>query len=186
MVSANALALVVRKLLDSGFKFTVIGGTVVELELGSRDLGDDVDLFAESPDLLVEEDAYRELAEREGWSVGQTWLGTPRIIARVETEEVPIEFYDNLYDFYVPKSMLDRARRVNIGGVRVKLVHVEDHIVLKANAGRDKDLERLRELANLYRRGKLKLDLDSIREAAKEFEDEAVILRRLRDSGFPL
>ncbi|MEB2836681.1 MAG: nucleotidyltransferase [Desulfurococcales archaeon] len=184
MVSAQVLAAVVRSLLDEGFKFTVIGGTVVEVELGSRDLGDDLDLFAEEPDVLVDEETYWEVAERNGWVIGQTWLGTPRILVRVGDEEVPVEFYDNLYDFYVPESMLKRARRASLGGVRVKMVRLEDHIVLKANAGRDKDLERLKEIARLVNRGKLRVNTKDLREAASEFEDEAVILRRLRDAGF--
>jgi len=186
VVSAGELAAVVRALLDEGFKFTVIGGTVVEVELGSRDLGDDLDVFAEEPDVLVDEDFYREVSERRGWVMGQTWLGTPRILVRVGDVEVPVEFYDNLYDFYVPHSMLERARRVSIGGVRVKMVRLEDHLVLKANAGRERDLERLKEIARHVRRGRLRVDPRLVREAASEFEDEQVILRRLRDSGIPV
>jgi predicted nucleotidyltransferase len=112
VVSAGELAAVVRALLDEGFKFTIIGGTVVEVELGSKDLGDDLDLFAEEPDVLVDEERYREVSERRGWVMGQTWLGTPRILVRIGDVEVPVEFYDNLYDFYVPHSMIERARRV--------------------------------------------------------------------------
>lgn len=183
MVSAGELAAVVRALLDEGLKFTIIGGTVVEVELGSRDLGDDLDVFAEEPDVLVNEESYREVSERRGWVMGQTWLGTPRILVRVGDIEVPVEFYDNLYDFYVPHSMLEGARRASIGDVRVKMIRLEDHLVLKANAGREKDLERLREIAKYVKKGKLKIDTKLIREAASEFEDEQVILRRLRDSG---
>lgn len=56
---------------------------MVEHAIGSRDLGDDIDLFAESPSVLFEENYYRRVAEENGWILGYTWLGTPRIIARI-------------------------------------------------------------------------------------------------------
>ncbi len=183
MVSRGDLAAALKELLGEGFRFTVIGGTVVELELGSRDLGDDVDVYAESPDVLAEEQVYRGVAEERGWEYGQTWLGTPRLGVRVDHVLVPVEFYDNLYDFYVPPLMLERARRVEVAGVRVRMVTLEDHLVLKANAGRDKDLERLSEVGRLVKRGRLRVDKDAVYEAAAEFDDPQVIVRRLRDAG---
>jgi predicted nucleotidyltransferase len=183
LVSKKEAARALRMLLDEGFRFTIIGGTIIELALNSNDLGDDIDLFAEKPDILVEEEFYREVAYRRGWSIGQTWLGTPKIFVRINNVEVPVEFYDNLYDFYVPESMLNRALRIEVNGVRVKVLTVEDHIVLKANAGREKDLERLKEIAKYIKRGKLKVDIDKIKGAAEDFEDYNVIIRRLRDTG---
>jgi len=183
MVSKNAFARVVRELLDRGFRFTVIGGTVVELALRSRDLGPDIDVFAEEPNVLLE-DEYRLVAEELGWGYGQTWLGTPRLIAHAEGEDVPVEFYDNIHDFYVPPEILERAEKVNVGGVRVRMVRLEDHIVLKANSGLGKDMDRLKELARLASKGRLRVDPARLREAASLFPDEKVILRRLRDAGF--
>ena len=184
MVSKQSFAKAIRLLLDNGFQFTVIGGTVIEVAIGSKDLGPDIDLFAEEPNVFMEEEYYR-IAEELGWGVGQTWLGTPALIARLE-EEFPIEFYDNLFDFHVPEEILHRAIRVNVGGVRVKMITIEDHIVLKANAGRSSDIDRLKELSKLVKKGKLKVDSRKMQEAAKLFPDEKVILRRLRDSGFPV
>ncbi|MEB3778697.1 MAG: nucleotidyltransferase [Desulfurococcales archaeon] len=185
MVSRNGLASAVKMLLGEGFRFTIIGGTVVELRLGSRDLGDDVDVFAEHPSVLVDEGVYYGLESR-GWIVGQTWLGTPRVIVHVNNEDVPVEFYDNLYDFYVPEEVIESAERVNLSGVRVKIIGLEDHIVLKANAGRGSDLERLKEIARHIKRGRLRVDKRRIKETASLFDDEVVILRRLKDSGIPV
>jgi len=185
LVSRSGVAGAVRSLLEEGFRFTIIGGTIVELRLRSKDLGDDVDVFAEHPSVLVDEAAYYGL-EARGWVVGQTWLGTPRVIVHVGNEDVPVEFYDNLYDFYVPQEVIESAERVNISGVRVKIVGLEDHIVLKANAGRGTDLERLKEIARHVKKGKLSIDKRRIKETASLFEDEPVILRRLRDSGIPV
>ena len=183
MVSVGGFAEAVRLLLESGFKFTVIGGTIVEISLKSRDLGDDIDVFAEEPSILDGEGQYYSIAEKRGWSVGQTWLGTPRLLIRAGGEEVPVEFYDNLYDFYVPESFLGRSSRVEVGGVRVKHVRLEDHIVLKANSGRPKDIDRLREIGRMIRSGRLRASERAIMEAASEFEEEPVIVRRLKEAG---
>ena len=174
-----------RLLLDEGFRFTIIGGTVVEVALKSKDLGSDLDLFSEEPSAL-EEDEFVRLADSRGWVLGQTWLGTPRIVARHGAEEVPVEFYDNLYDFYVPQEILDDALRVSLDGVRVKMIRVEDHIVLKANAGRGSDIERLKELARLAKKGKLRIDQARILDSVNLFDEPQVLLRRLRDAGFKI
>lgn len=183
MVYVNEFAAAIRQLLDAGFEFTVIGGTVVELALGSKDLGDDIDVFAERPDVLGEEEIYASTAAERGWDYGQTWLGTPRIGVRLDDTVVPVEFYDNLYDFYVPPLILERAQRVSVGGVRVRMVLLEDHLVLKANAGREEDLKRLAELGRLVRRGRLSVDPEKVYDAASEFEAAEVIIRRLKDAG---
>lgn len=183
MVSRSAFARSLSILLERGFRFTVIGGSVVGLAVGDSDLGDDIDLFAEDPSVLVDESEYYSLAEELGWILGQTWLGTPRLVARVGGEEVSLEFYDNLYDFYVPEEIILRAERVSVGGVRVKVVRVEDHIVLKANAGRSSDMDRLKEIGRLVKKGRLRIDKAAVEEAASLFEDEKVILRRLREVG---
>ncbi len=183
LVSREGFASALRALLDRGFRFTIIGGTVVELELGSKDLGDDVDLFGEEPSPLFEEE-YRAVAEELGWSIGQTWLGTPQLIARVGQEEIPIEFYENIHDFYVPSEMLERAIRIDVAGVRVKAVRLEDHIALKAHAGRSSDMERLKEIGRLAKRGKIRVDRKALEEAVSFFGDEAkVVARRLREAG---
>ncbi|MEB3766131.1 MAG: nucleotidyltransferase [Desulfurococcales archaeon] len=186
MVTKKGFARTIRILLDNGFRFTLIGGTIVELELKSKDLGTDIDLFAEEPGVLLGEQEYYEFAESQGWVVGQTWLGTPRLIARIDQEEVPVEFYDNIYDFYVPDDMLKKAKKIKVEGVSIKAISLEDHIVLKANSGRGSDIERLKEIGRLIKKKKLKIDPQKIYESASLFDDEKVILRRIIDSGIPL
>ncbi len=185
LVSKKDASEVLRILLDEGFRFTIIGGTVVELNLGSKDLGDDLDLFSEEPSALEEEEFIR-VAEARSWVLGQTWLGTPRLVARAPGGEVPVEFYDNLYDFYVPPEILEDAVRTMIGGVRVRVVRLEDHIVLKANSGRGSDIERLKEIARLAKKGRLRIDPNRVIETVNLFDEPQVLLRRLRDAGFRL
>ncbi|MCS7106678.1 MAG: nucleotidyltransferase [Acidilobaceae archaeon] len=181
MVLRSSVGRALKALLEGGFRFTIIGGTVVEYMLGKEDLGDDVDLFAEHPSPLFEEGEYRRFAEELRWSYGQTWLGTPRMIAAVG-EEVPIEFYENLYDFYVPERLLEDSVRVEIGEVKVKMVRLEHYLLLKANSGRGVDMDRLAEIAKLVRRGKLAVDARKIEEGAQSFEEGDVLLRRLREA----
>ncbi|MCE4615495.1 MAG: nucleotidyltransferase [Aeropyrum sp.] len=183
MVSRRGVGLALKALLDRGFRFVVIGGTVVELALGSRDLGDDVDLFGEEPPPLLEEE-YSSVAFELGWVSGQTWLGTPRLVARVEGEEVPLEFYDNVHDFYVPDVMLERSERVILDGVRVRVVRLEDHIALKAHAGRGSDIERLKEIGRLAKKGRISVDRRLLAESVSLFGEESRVLeRRLREAG---
>ena len=178
MVSKKAFAEAMRLLLDNGFRFTIIGGTIIALAVSSDDLGPDVDVFAEHPN-VTDEQRYLSAAEANSWDYGQTWLGTPRLTIVAQGEEVPVEFYDNIYDFYVPERFIRDARRVEVEGVRVRMLTPEQYLVLKGRAGRDVDEEALKQIGELVRKGRLKVDADRIREAAKEFEDERIIIRRL-------
>jgi predicted nucleotidyltransferase len=183
MVSRRAFAETLRILLDRGFRFTVIGGSVIEYTMGSKDLGDDIDLFVESPSAVFEESYYRIVAEENGWALGYTWLGTPRIIARIGDEEVPVEFYENIHDFYIPPTFIERSVRVDVEGIRVRMIQLEDHIALKASSGRGIDMERLKEIGRLIKRGKLVVNREKLLEAVSEFEDREVIIRRLKETS---
>lgn len=181
MVSRRAFAQAMRRLLDNNFKFTVIGGTIAALAMGQQDLGDDVDVFAESPSIVDNEDAFRSVAEANSWDYGQTWLGTPRITIIVSDEEVPVEFYDNLYDFYIPERFLAEAKRVEVEGVRVKALGLEHYLVLKARSGSDD--ETLKYLGEAARKGRLKVEANRIYDLSKEFDDRQVIIRKLKEYG---
>ena len=183
LVGRKAFAAAMRLLLNSGLKFTIIGSTVVSIEAGLDDMGEDVDLFAESPSVVESEEFYVRVAEANSWHLGQTWLGTPRITVIAEGEEVPVEFYDNLYDFYVPERFIREARRVDVEGVKVKAITVEEYLALKGRAGREEDVEGLKRAAELVKKGRLKLSADEVRRAAEEFEESQIILRRLREVG---
>lgn len=181
MFSLDDLAIIMGKIVEAGIESVVIGGTVVQLALRSKRFEGDLDLFALDPSPLLEEEVYRGLAEREGWGYSYTDLGTPRLLARIRRVEVPVEFYENIHDFYVPMEILDGAAGIRVRGLRIKVIGVEDYLVLKARAGGERDLARLRELASNPR---LRIDARRLRSRAGLFEEEQVILRRLRDAGF--
>ena len=183
MVSRRAFAAALRALLDNGFRFTIIGGSVISIAVGLDDMGDDIDLFAESPSVVEAEEAYGRAADLNHWELGQTWLGTPRITMVVEAEEVPVEFYDNLYDFYVPERFIHEAKRVDVEGVKVKVIKPEEYLALKGRAGREEDLEGLKRVADLVKRGRLKVSYEEIKKAVEEFDEAQIIMRRLREAG---
>ncbi|ESQ25701.1 MAG: putative nucleotidyltransferase [uncultured Acidilobus sp. JCHS] len=183
MVSRRAFAAALRALLDNGFRFTIIGGSVISIAAELDDMGDDIDLFAESPSVVEAEEAYGRAADLNHWDLGQTWLGTPRITMVVEAEEVPVEFYDNLYDFYVPERFIHEAKRVDVEGVKVKVIKPEEYLALKGRAGREEDLEGLKRVADLVKRGRLKVSYEEIEKAVEEFDEAQIIMRRLREAG---
>ncbi len=181
------LAWVLKTLSDSGFKFVLIGSTVVDLELRVKKFEDDIDLFALEPSPLIEEDVYRSKAEEHGWTMSQTSLGTPKFIIRVPSgSEVVVEFYENIHDFYIPIELLDEAPYKSIGGVKVKTLRPEDYIVLKAKAGREIDIEDLRIIKEYIDSGKLRINERVLKKdiSLMPEEDKPLIVRRLKSIGF--
>lgn len=179
------LAEIMKVLVDASVKAVVIGSTVVQLELRKKQLEEDVDLFVEEPSPFIEEEFYRRLASEHGWGVGQTWIGTPSLIARRGGEDIVVELYENIYDFYVPPELLERAPKKNIRGVPVRVLRLEDYALLKAKAGRDEDMEDLEELAMLVKSGRLRFDRRLVRESIQFFpeEDQRLMEKRLKKVG---
>lgn len=63
------------------------------------------------------------------------------------------------------------------------MIQPEDHIVLKASSGRSIDIERLKEIGRLIKKGRLTVDKAKLLEATSEFEDREVIIRRLKEAS---
>ncbi len=177
--TVSELALVLKEFIDAGVKFVVIGDTVVQLRLGRRVLEGDIDLFVLEPSIISEEDFYVNLAEERNWVYTRTEAGTPRIIAKAGASEIIVELYENVFDIYVPAEFIDEARVVEVGGVKVKSISLEEYFVLKARQG--VDLNKL----SKYLKQLKKLDKSLIERALKHMpkEDEKTIVSRLRDVG---
>ncbi|AFZ70387.1 putative nucleotidyltransferase [Caldisphaera lagunensis DSM 15908] len=184
MVSLKAFVEILRKLLDEGVKFTIIGDTVILLNIKSEDLGEDIDLFVESPSILENENFYEELSNKNKWSYGKTWLGTPRITAVIFNEEINLDLYENLYDFYIPNSFINNAQRIDINGLRLKTISIEQYLVLKSYSGKEEDIEKLKDILNIIKKNKIRIHEDKIVEAAKEVGEENTILRKLKELGY--
>ena len=179
MYSIDSLIDVLSKLRRSNVDFVIIGSTVVQLALKREQLEEDVDLFVLRPSPVAEEEFYRELANRYAWSVSFTELGTPRIIAKSSTgDELVLELYENIYDFYVPEDVLNAARKLKLRGESVRVLSLEDYILLKAKAGRDDDIQDLNIIREHIKAGRLKVDKRLIEKRTRLFGDEANVIRR--------
>ncbi|ABM81270.1 nucleotidyltransferase [Hyperthermus butylicus] len=183
----NDLSWLFRKLQEHGIKGVVIGSTVIELALRRKSFEDDVDVFALEPSPLIEEDFYRSVAEREDWQVSYTALGTPKFIVKLPSgEEVIVEFYENIHDFYVPPEILEQAPKKSIGGVEIRVIRPEDYIVLKAKAAREPDIEDLRIIREYIDEGKLKIDERIVKRDIELLpeEEQGFVVNKLRELGF--
>ncbi|MEM0015137.1 MAG: nucleotidyltransferase [Zestosphaera sp.] len=182
----KCLAEVLRSVSAEGMESVIVGSTVYMLRLGIEEFEDDVDLFATNFSPVFDEDLIREAAERIGCEVGVSEWGTPRLECVVRDEcIVPVELHENIHDFYVPPEMVEDAETLTIEGFEVRVLRVEDYVLLKARAGRDRDLEDLNYIADLIKSGTLKVDLRFVKERLRVFDEDEqkLIVRRLTDAG---
>jgi len=181
------LAWLLSKLQEHGVKGVVIGSTVIDLELRRKKFEDDIDIFALEPSPLIEEDFYRGIAESEGWDMSFTALGTPKLVAKLPSgEEVIVEFYENIHDFYVPPEVLEEAPKKRIGKTEYRFIRPEDYIVLKAKAAREADIEDLRIVREYIEEGKLRIDERRLRRVVELVpeEERGFVVNKLRELGF--
>ncbi|MCI2415498.1 MAG: nucleotidyltransferase [Candidatus Aramenus sp.] len=170
----------VKQLTD----FVIIGDTVVDLLLKRKGTESDVDLFPLEISVLAEEDKIREFALERGWNYGTTPLDTPRIIAPVDDQQLQIDFYENLHDFYVPKEILDSSEEMKIGKDYFKVIRLEDYLLLKANAFREEDEDELKTVVYLIGEGKLSIDKEYLKSHIDLFEENSKSIRdRLSSVG---
>ncbi len=179
---------VLRELIDEGVEFIIIGDTVIQLEVGKKTLDGDVDLFVISPSPFVEEDFYRALAEKRKWYFSFTDLGTPRIVAHVNGKDIEIELYENIHDFYIPEDIINSARKIKLQGITIRVLHVEDYVLLKARAGSPEDIEKLSKVLKDLEKYRIGLNLRILRQHIRFFpkEDQQVIMNRIVKLGIKI
>ena len=182
------LAEVIEVLREKGIDGVIIGSTVLAVTIGAKELEDDVDLFVTSFSPTIEEQKIRDVAKELGWDLGRTGIDTLSIIARKGDKEIIIELYENIYDFYVPSHVINNARRVRISGRRLKLIRIEDYILLKARRGSEFDLEDLRVMRSMISSRELRIDEGYLKKSLLNFpeEDRSLIISRLRSVNFKI
>ncbi|MCH1770961.1 MULTISPECIES: nucleotidyltransferase [Metallosphaera] len=167
--------------------FVIIGDTVVDLSLGRKGTESDVDLFPTNFSVLVEYDVLRDLADERGWDMGSTPIDTPRIVVPLGDEQLQVDFYENIQDFFVPPVVIESAEEREIGKDTFKVIKLEDYILLKANAFREEDEEELKRIVQLIGEKKLKIDLKLLKQHSEAFEENSESVReRLSSLGFKL
>lgn len=138
--------------------FVIIGDTIVDISLGRKGTESDVDLFILSLSVLIDEDKIRDFAYDRGWDFGKTPIDTPRIIATVDDDQLQIDMYENIQDFFVPKEIINSAIEIRLGKEKFKIIKLEDYILLKTNAFREEDEDELKTITYLLGEGKLSID----------------------------
>lgn len=181
MFSSRALGKMIDLLRARGVDGVIIGSTSVELALRRESFEGDVDLLVTSTSILANYGVLEELARGYGCTLGATWLGTPSITCFIEDEEVTVDLYENLHDFYIPDEIVENSVVYNVLGTKVKAIRPEGYIVLKAVAGRSEDLEVLRRIGEIIRRRELRVDRGLIESTAELFGEARIILRRLSE-----
>ncbi len=176
------LAHVLEILSSYGVDYVIIGDTVIQLALKKKEIEGDVDLFILKPSVIVDEQVFIDIAERERWQYSTTEAGTPRLIARVDDKEIVLELYENIFDIYIPEEIIRNARSIKVKGIKLKLIRPEEYIVLKARQGVDLDKlsKYIKELKGLDK----KL-LEKTIELMPD-DERRVIANRLREVGLKL
>ena len=164
--------------------FIIIGDTVVDLELGRKGTESDVDLFVLSISVFIDEDRIRDFAYERGWDFGKTPIDTPRLVVGVDDEQLQIDMYENIQDFFVPQGVIDNAIERKIGNEYFKVIRIEDYILLKANAFREEDEDELKTIVYLIGNGKLEIDKNYLKSHIPLFEENAKSIEdRLKSVG---
>ena len=172
-------------LKEKGIEGVIIGNTVLNYYLDVREFEDDVDLFVTSLSPFFEAEMIGAKIRELGWEIGSTDLGTPLVIAVINGKEIIVELYENIFDFYVPLSMVNEALSIKLGNFRGRMISLEDYIVLKARAGRDKDINDLQVIASLIKGNRVKVNINKIRKRREDFDESEwrLIEGRLRSAG---
>jgi predicted nucleotidyltransferase len=183
LYTVDDLVEVLSKIKRANVEFVIIGSTVLQLALRQEELSDDVDVFVIRPSPVAEEEFFREVAGKNGWSMSFTDLGTPRLMAKSSSgREIVVELYENVYDFYVPENVLNSARKIKLRGEALRVISLEDYVVLKARAGRESDLRDLKGIGSLVATGRLRLDRRLVERRLQLFEEDAGVIRRRLES----
>ncbi|WP_338599757.1 nucleotidyltransferase [Sulfolobus tengchongensis] len=162
---------------ESLTKFVIIGDTIVDVLLKRKGTESDIDLFVLDISVLVDDDKIRNFAYDKGWDYGRTPIDTPRLLVPVNDDQLQIDLYENIQDFFVPKEILDSAINIKIGNHEFKSVTLEDYILLKANAFREEDEDELRTLIYLLGEGKIKIDKEYLKKHLNAFEENSDSIR---------
>ncbi len=184
----SSLVKVLKEIANLGYDYVIIGDTVVYLELRSKKFSGDLDLFITNTSPFMEEESIRSVAEERKWGFGFTDIGTPRLVINTDEGDIVVEFYENIYDFYIPPEILSEAHKKKIKDIDVKLIHVEDYLLLKARAGAPEDYEKLVDIIGLLDKKGYKINQRILWRHLGFFpqDERNMIITRLKELGLRL
>jgi predicted nucleotidyltransferase len=163
-----AIGALARALSRCGLDFMIIGGIAVIARGVVRDTDDvDATVWSAALDLpalaaaLREEGIAARIADAEQFARRHSVL-----LVRHEPTGVDVDLSLALLPF--EREALDRAERLDLGGVRVPVALAEDLIVYKAVAWRDEDRQDIERLLRLHAGA---VDLARVRRLVAEFAE---------------
>jgi len=173
---------VANALSQKGIDAVIVGEVCLQLlykiPVETRDFA--VFILNKSP--FLEPQVFEEIGAENGWDVGFTDIGTPYYLIRKNGEEYVVELIENIGDIYIPDRMLKNAMQVKINDIKVKVLRLEDYILIACRTSRPEDynfLERIKKLKNM---GKIKINTKYLSKNISLFkEDESFIRRRLAE-----
>jgi len=164
--------------------FIIIGDTVLDLELKRKGTESDVDVFITSISVFTDEDRIDAFSEEHGWDLGKTPIDTPRLMIPVDDEQLQLDLYENIQDFFVPPIVIESSLEKKIGDYTAKAIILEDYLLLKANAFRDEDEEEIKNIVKLIGEGKLAIDKEILSKHVEYFEENSKSVKdRLNSLG---
>jgi len=184
----QSLVKVLKEIADLGYDYVIIGDTVVYLELKSKRFDGDVDLFITNTSPFMEEESIRSIAEERRWGFGFTDIGTPRLIINTSEGDIVVELYENIYDFYIPPEILSEAHKKKLRNIEIKMIHVEDYLLLKARAGAPEDYGKIVEIIELLNKKGYRINQRILWQHLGYFpqDERSMIIARLRELGLKL
>jgi predicted nucleotidyltransferase len=148
---------------ESGVRAAIIGGVAASLR-GKARLTNDIDavVLDQSAEDLLEGGRRFGFVARIADAV-EFAHNTRVLLLRFETTNVPIDLSLGALPF--EEEIIERSTLINVGGTKVRVASPEDLIIMKAIAGRPRDVM---DIENILR-ANTGLDLDRVRHWVREF-----------------
>ncbi|MCU7788849.1 MAG: nucleotidyltransferase [Pyrobaculum sp.] len=180
----TALEKVAKSLNEKGVEHVLIGSAILpflyNIDYDPRDL----DIFVINKSTVLDNELFEEIAEENDWDMGTSDHGTIYYELIVGGETVRVDLLENILDIYIPPELLADLREVDVDGVRVRAIGLEQLLVLKAKIATKEAEDFINEVARYVLERGIKLDYDKIRKYAGAYpEDAEGILKRLRRNG---
>ncbi|BBG24561.1 nucleotidyltransferase [Sulfuracidifex tepidarius] len=174
----------VLKELSSLTDFVIIGDTVLDVTLGRKNVESDIDVFLTSISVFTDEDVIDDFSQRHGWDLGKTPIDTPRFLVPIADDQLQIDLYENIQDFFVPPIVIESSTEKKIGDFSAKIILLEDYILLKANAFREEDERELKEIVKMVGERKIVINKEILLEHVEHFEENSKSIKeRLNSIG---
>ncbi|RLE80479.1 MAG: hypothetical protein DRJ52_06290 [Thermoprotei archaeon] len=182
MTVVDVVKEVVDALSEKGIDSVIVGEICLELLFKIPVEVNNFAVFSLNKSPFLEPQVFEEIGLEKGWDVGFTDIGTPYYLIRRNADEYVVEIIENIGDIYIPDKMLKNAIQLKIDKVKIKVLRLEDYIIVACRASRPEDFAFLDKIKKLKALGKIKINSKYLAKNISLFkEDENFIRRRLSE-----